>query len=274
MNRFKNTLVMKNQIHDHTGPGLLQTINFNESQDIEATALLSKLGHTISPTFIKTVKVVEMDNISYNNELSYGTLVEWKDSLDAKCKFCNRPNANVQCQKCRKVKYCKDSCRIWDISRHKTFCSYFTETNIQKLSIKPEIITICNIITPINNLIPDRRRQRKLGDYKGKEFLVKIGAGDNCFGFKRDMSKMSSLHAMAYNMVGGGLGNELWIYDEFRFVCGTVENEKLFQIVRQYGKLSGEQNYNKRIYMCAKIIGRNKNEIEVRTDELFHDLGW
>ena len=259
---------MKNRIHDHTGPGLLQTINYNESQEIKEKTLLSNLDHTISPTLINTVKVVEMDNFLYNNELSYGSLVEWKESLDAKCNFCNKPNANMQCQKCRKVNYCKDSCRMWDISRHKTFCSYFTETNIQKLSITPAYIT------PTNNLIPNRRRERKLGDYKGKEFLVKIGAGDNCFGFKRDMSKMSSLHAMSYKMAGGGLGNELWIYDEFRFVCGTVENEKLFQIVRQYGKLSGEQNYHKRIYLCAKIIGRNKNEIEVRTDELFHDLGW
>ena len=66
----------------------------------------------------------------------------------------------------------------------------------------------------------------------------------------------------------------LIVYDEFRFVSGSVENEKLFQIVRQYGKLSGEQNYHKRIYLWATIIGRNKNVIEVRTDELFHDLGW
>ena len=89
-----------------------------------------------------------------------------------------------------------------------------------------------------------------------------------------DMSKLPTVNAIAYNRVGGGLGNTLFIYDEFRFVCGTVENEKLFQIVRQYGKLSGEHIYAKRIYLCAKIIGRNKNEIEVRTDELFHDLGW
>ena len=114
----------------------------------------------------------------------------------------------------------------------------------------------------------------KIGDYKGKEFLVKIGAGDNHFGLKSDLSKMSATRAFSYKMSGGGLDNAIVIYDEFRFVCGTVENEKLFQIVRQYGKLSGEQNFNKRIYLWATIIGRNKNEIEVRTDELFHDLGW
>ena len=160
------------------------------------------------------VKVLEMDNFSYNNELSYGSLIEWKESLDAKCNFCNRPNANLQCHKCRKVKYCKDSCRIWDISRHKTFCSYFTETNIQKLSITP------GYFTPRNNLIPDRRRKMKIGDYKGKEFLVKIGAGDNHFGLKPDLSKMSAVRAFSY--IGGGLDNEVVIYDEFRFVSGSA----------------------------------------------------
>ena len=114
----------------------------------------------------------------------------------------------------------------------------------------------------------------KISDYKGKEFMVKIGAGDNCFGLKPDMSKRPAEHAITVAMLGGGSGNEVVIYDKFRFVSGSVENEKLFQIVRQYGKLSGEQNYNKRIYLWATIIGRNKNEIEVRTDELFHDLGW
>ena len=114
----------------------------------------------------------------------------------------------------------------------------------------------------------------KMIDYKGKEFMVKIAAGDNYFGFKPDMSKRPAEHVISYSMLGGGCGNEVVIYDEFRFVSGSVENEKLFQIVTQYGKLSGEQIYAKRIYLWAMIIGRNKNEIEVRTDELFHDLGW
>ena len=114
----------------------------------------------------------------------------------------------------------------------------------------------------------------KIVDYKGKEFIVKIAGGDNYFGLKPDMSKRPKEHDISYSMLGGGFGNEVVIYDEFRFVSGSVENEKLFQIVRQYGKLSGEQIYAKRIYLWATIIGRNKNEIEVRTDELFHDLGW
>ena len=114
----------------------------------------------------------------------------------------------------------------------------------------------------------------KIVDYKGKEFIVKIAGGDNYFGLKPDMSKRPAEHAITCSMLGGGSGNEVVIYDEFRFVSGTVENEKLFQIVRQCGKLSGEQNYHKIIYLWAKLIGRNKNEIEVRTDELFHDLGW
>jgi parallel beta-helix repeat protein len=33
LNRFEETVVMKNQIHDHTGPDLLQTVFFSESQN-------------------------------------------------------------------------------------------------------------------------------------------------------------------------------------------------------------------------------------------------
>ena len=50
------------------------------------------------------------------------------------------------------------------------------------------------------------------------------------------------------------------------------------------GRLAGEKNYNKRVYLYAKIVkeksrGTKKKkpvsfELNIRTDEIFHDLGW
>ena len=50
------------------------------------------------------------------------------------------------------------------------------------------------------------------------------------------------------------------------------------------GRLSGEKNYNKRVYLYAKIVkeksrGTKKKktvsfELNIRTDEILHDLGW
>ena len=72
-----------------------------------------------------------------------------------------------------------------------------------------------------------------------------------------------------------GKGNDLiLVYDEYRFVSGTAKNEDLRNLVRQFGKLSGEQIYNKQLYLKVKLKGKNKNNLEVRTAEIFHNQGW
>ena len=231
------------------------------------THVVGKLGLVTSPSSINSVKVIELDNLSYNNELSYGSLSEWIGSLDAKCHFCNSSKATFQCQNCKRVRYCKAICMKKDLSRHNNFCNYFMQTHVERLHLIPRKYT------PSNNLIPDRTKKMKLKDYIGKEFLVKISAGDNYFGF--DEKLIQDHRKMNFYMLGGCHEHELLvIYDKFRFVCGTVKNVKLFDMVMQFGKLSGEQIYAKRIYINARIIGRNKNEIEVRTDELLHYQGW
>ena len=68
--------------------------------------------------------------------------------------------------------------------------------------------------------------------------------------------------------------DEMFLYDKYRFVCGTVVNDHLHDFVMQYGKLCGEQVFSKRIYLFANILGKNKNELEVRTDQMEHFKDW
>lgn len=89
-----------------------------------------------------------------------------------------------------------------------------------------------------------------------------------------DTEKATGLEKLAMLIQKQPSDEVLLVYDKFRFVCGTASNQKLFDIVRQFGKLSGEKIYNKRIYLYARMSKGNKNELIVRTDELVHEQGW
>ena len=125
-------------------------------------------------------------------------------------------------------------------------------------------------ITPRNDLIQDRRKKRVVKDYVGKEFLIKISAAKDQFGLQPSEKALPP----NFPMESAGDDNDLWVYDQFRFVSGATRNDKLQNLVRQFGKLSGEKIYNKRIYLHARIRNNNKNELQVRTDQLLHDQGW
>ena len=241
LNRFEYTVVERNRIHDHTGPDICQTVFFSESLEVKNPSGLNRATNSIP--------VVLLNNLSYNNELAYGSVSEWEYSVD-KCHFCKRPNPLVQCKKCRKVMYCNETCCKDDwLERHKTFCNYFTQTNMTHLSLQQ-----MDNILPCNQLIPNRKKKMKLTDYRGKDFLVKISNGDNNFGQAKD--------------------ENLLIYDEFRFISGIAQNKEVKNLVRQFGRLSGEAVFNKRIYLKARIVMKSKNELLVDRTELFHDLGW
>ena len=68
--------------------------------------------------------------------------------------------------------------------------------------------------------------------------------------------------------------DDLVIYDEFRFISGITQNKEVKNLVRQFGKLSGEAVFNKRIYLKARIVKGSKNELLVDRTKLFHELGW
>ena len=68
--------------------------------------------------------------------------------------------------------------------------------------------------------------------------------------------------------------SKLLIYDKSRIVSGSVENARLFNLVRQFGKLGSQLNFSKKIFLFARILKKNIDFIEVNTDRLFHDQDW
>merc|ERR1719239_228807 len=109
-------------------------------------------------------------------------------------------------------------------------------------------------------------------DYRRKDFLVKISAGGDNFGLDHLVNKSLDLVA---KITRTGEPGDLWIYDEFRFISGITRCPKIFDLVREFGKLSGEKCYNKRIYLTAKLLGGPLPmwKILVRTDHFFHEQG-
>ena len=153
-NRFEYTVVERNRIHDHTGPDICQTVFLSESLEMKVPTGLDRA--------VNSIPVVLLNNFSYNNELAYGSVSEWEESAD-KCHFCKRENPLLQCKNCRKVVYCNNTCRKDDwLERHKTFCDYFTQTNMKRLSLQPRDFL------PGNQLIPNLKKKMKLKDYRGK----------------------------------------------------------------------------------------------------------
>ena len=83
------------------------------------------------------------------------------------------------------------------------------------------------------------------------------------------------------------------IYDKLRNVCGTSYHPGLTEIIRSFGMkpmyellelqtklfsghLSGENNYNKRIYLEAKLVRYTEDSItlDLRTDTFAKDQPW
>ena len=89
-NRFGNTVVMKNLIHDHTGPDFVQTV-FKSEGEQQMTPFFNKEANR--------VPVLVMDNLSYNNDLSYGSIADWRVSMERPCGFCNKKGAENLCQR-------------------------------------------------------------------------------------------------------------------------------------------------------------------------------
>ena len=108
LNRFEDTIVMRNSIHDHTGPDIVQT----------GMAAAKMMG-----------------NISYNNELFLGTTDDKIVGLERNCSFCNRPGAAMVCPKCSKVIYCDFRCKDRDKIHHSAYCKYLRETHTEDLDL-------------------------------------------------------------------------------------------------------------------------------------------
>ena len=118
---------------------------------------------------------------------------------------------------------------------------------------------------------------------------VKINCGNNNYGLDMMDSPMKLLTGDA----GGSGGAMLWVYDKYRNISGVGEDEGLKTIVRKLGttniislnnftighftgRLSGEKDYNKRVYLYATLVKQDEKHfvIKVRTDEILHDQEW
>ena len=83
----------------------------------------------------------------------------------------------------------------------------------------------------------------------------------------------------------------VWVYDKFRNVSGICENPGLKQVVMNFGKisctkklkikptlghLSGEQIYNKRIYLYASLkeVTKTTLVLKVRNDAFAPKADW
>ena len=269
LNRFEDTIVMRNSIHDHTGPDIVQTV-FPSEFEAELRDKMKILNGMKIPTLSreKNMEAAKMmGNVSYNNELCLGTTDDIIVGLERNCSFCNRPGAAMVCPKCSKVIYCDFRCKDRDKIHHSAYCKYLRETHTEDLDLD----TSEGTWVP-NKLIEDRTdRTKRLKDYKGKEFLVKITAGGG-------PRKYSSGGNSGLGLEQGDDPNDddrILVYDEARFICGRATNPKIYDLTRNFGKLCMDKLYSKRIYLKARLIGKTRNRIRlVDINKFYHDQPW
>ena len=246
LNRFTSTLIKNNIIHDHTGPYFVQTSLFTEQPETWLLDDQFRSNHS-NPAIM-------FSNKTYNNDLSYVDVSEMIVSCE-KCHYCNKQNAGLACEDCGKVFYCNRICMMHGYKSHEIFCKNFKANHVYRL----KLVHVTMNPTPS---VPNFKGTKNKKDLLNCEFLVKVQAGSE-----------------GHIVLGGGLADkiedsEITIYDKSRTVSGIVEHEQLFNLVRQFGKLGSELNFSKRLYLHAKIVRKNKDHIQVRTDKLVHDQDW
>ncbi len=254
-NRYDGTILTDNLIHDHTGPGLVQTHMINECENE-----LTPVGFGMSRE-ANSCRIITMGNKLYNNDLTFASIKDLRIPAEPTCRFCNKTGSDShnlkKCPMCQKVFYCNEKCRTDDANGHAPFCDYFTERHSLIVTLEP------TILIPANKLIEDRTAPRKLKDYYDKEFLVKVTCGTD---------------DIAAQMKNPESAERPFLYDECRFISGNIApgmaKEKLILIVRQFGKLCGEQFNSKHVYVYAKLYQKSKNSLIVRTDNLVHNQAW
>ena len=174
-NRFYQTLLTRNQIHDHTGPDVMQTRYAYEYQEEQMKAVTGKYVLTSSSN---KVPILLLDNVSYNNNIHYSGISEWTIFSTGRCDMCQSARARLKCQICLYVTYCSRKCLELHKESHQEFCRYSREKVVR-------IVLERRYFSPSNKTIEDWTRPFPLNSriYKKRSFLVKITQGDNHFGF-------------------------------------------------------------------------------------------
>merc|ERR1712110_788555 len=97
--------------------------------------------------------------------------------------------------------------------------------------------------------------------------------GDNHYGFTTsDPGALQDKSAIQHWIDA----ESLWVYDKRRNVSGVCSHAGLTEIIRSFGHLSGENNYNKRIFLDAKLVRYTEDSItlDLRTDTFAKDQIW
>ena len=182
-NRFNQTFLTKNEIHDHTGPGVIQTRYYKEHQDEKLKKLMGRSDLTSE---LNREPILLLDNISYNNNIHYSGMGEWKIFSNGMCDLCQGRKAKIRCQKCLYTSYCSKTCLNLHRKSHENFCNYSKHQVVRFVLRRTEF-------EPSNRLIADYTKKIPLSNiiYK-REFIIKANHGDNHYGLQFDDSKLSS----------------------------------------------------------------------------------
>ena len=184
-NRFHQTLMVRNEVHDHTGPDVMQTRYYHEGQEEDLRKVIGKYTLTSSSN---KVPVLLLDNIFYNNNIRYSGISQWKIFSSGRCDMCQRSRARLKCQICLYVSYCSTKCQELHRDAHEEFCRYSKEKVI-RLELEKMFFS------PRNKTIEDWTRNIPLSSkiYKNRFFLIKITHGDNHYGLSSDVSRTLAL---------------------------------------------------------------------------------
>ena len=235
--RFNQTLLSKNEIHDHTGPDVIQTRYFKEHLDEQLKKLIGRSDLTSE---LNREPILLLDNISYNNNIHYSGMGEWKIFSNGMCELCQSRKAKMRCQKCLYTSYCSKTCLNLHRKSHEDFCNYSKQQVVRFEIERGEI-------GRMNRLIADYTKKIPLSSkiYK-REFIIKVTHGDNHYGLDRDDNDIESL------LLNGATQHEdaVWVYDKYRNVSGIGKHAGLKQIIMNFGKIE----YKKKI--CLKPILR------------------
>ena len=181
-NRFNQTVLTENEIHDHTGPDVIQTRYFKEHLDEQLKRLTGRSDLTSE---LNKEPILLLDNVSYNNNIHYSGMGEWKIFSNGKCDLCQGFKAKIRCQKCLYTAYCSQNCLNLHRRSHEDFCNY-SKQNVVRFELRRAKLERSN------KLIEDYTKKIPLSNlmYK-REFIIKVNHGDNSYGLQFDASQMS-----------------------------------------------------------------------------------
>ena len=131
-NRFNQTVLSENKIHDHTGPDVIQTRYYKEQLEEQMKRLVGRSDLTSE---LNKEPILLLDNVSYNNNIHYSGMGEWKIFSNGKCDLCQSLKARIRCLECFYTSYCSKTCLNLHRKSHEDFCNY-SKQNVVRFELR------------------------------------------------------------------------------------------------------------------------------------------